>query len=102
MWGYRKNKPSFPGFFNVLKADLAVKHDDNRSKNDYVSVLHTKKPKILPNSGTSGERCPRVKVNPMMKIFVQVFSAMTLISLPQYGSVFYAEESCLVLCPHQA
>ncbi|MXS80440.1 hypothetical protein SAMN05216317_1202 [Nitrosomonas eutropha] len=72
----------------MLKADLAVIHDDNRSRNDYVLVLHTKKPKILPNYDTSGERCPRVKVNPIDEnICASVLSDDSHILTTQYGSV---------------
>ena len=36
--GYRKNKLPFPCLLHVLKAGSVVKHGDNRSKDDYISV----------------------------------------------------------------
>jgi hypothetical protein len=52
---------------NVLKASSTTKNDDNRSKNNRILVLGTKKSNILPHSGTLGERCLGAKVGPVMK-----------------------------------
>lgn len=65
--GYRKNKPPFPEGVNVLKAGSVVTHCDYRKIIASRFSLAQKKSIVLLHFGTSGERCPGVKVSTVMK-----------------------------------